>query len=73
MANLKLLDLKIQQAGLKRKYIAAKLGMGSNTFCDRLHGRSDFKLWEANALARLLGLDAKAFTDIFFDDGGKKA
>ena len=72
MANLKLLGLKIQQAGLKHKYIAAKLGMAPNTFTDRLHGRSDFKLWEANALARLLGLDAKAFTDIFFDGEGKK-
>lgn len=62
------LRVVIKESGLKNKWLADKLGVTEQTFCNKMGGRSQFKADEIRLLATLLRLRAKEVQEIFFAD-----
>lgn len=71
MTNVKLLDEKIQQSGLKKAFIAEKLGITPNTLTSLLNNKAEFKASQIVDMCRILNIkddaDVKA---IFFANIG---
>lgn len=53
------INIEIIRSGLKKKYIAEKMGMNSQQFSNLIHGRRGLKAYELANLARILdcGID----------------
>lgn len=66
MTNLELLRSRIDQSGLKLKYIAGRLDITPYGLAKKLSGESEFKVSEANILSSILDLDVETRDDIFF-------
>ena len=67
MTNVKLLKKKIQQSGLKKSFIAMKLGVTPSTFSALLNGKSEFKASQIRVICELLDIkDAEEVRTIFF-------
>lgn len=68
MTNIELLEKKIQQSGLKKGYIAEKLGVSRATFCALLSNKAEFKASQIRVLCDLLDIqDDTMVRAIFFD------
>lgn len=66
MTDTRLLKDLISGSGLKREYIAAKLGCTMPTLRFKIAGKYEFKQSEIKTLARLLGLDMQTTFAVFF-------
>lgn len=49
--------------GIKKEYIAEQIGIGRTTFYTKLRGYSDFNIFEARALADLIGITVDELLD----------
>lgn len=70
MTNVKLLADKIQQSGLKKSYIADKIGVSKSTFYAQMQGKTEFRMSQVATISQLLGLDEANITAIFFARDG---
>ena len=61
------LEKLIQQQGLKKGYVAERLGVSRGTFCALLSGKSEFKVSQIRVLCEILGIhDDETLRSIFF-------
>lgn len=71
MTNTKLLEDKIRQSGLKKGFLAEKLGVSRATFCALLSNNAEFKASQIHTLCELLGIkDDETLRAIFFAPSG---
>ena len=71
MTNVKLLQEKIRQSGLKKGYIAMKMGIAPNTLTALLNNKAEFKVSHMQAICRVLNItDEAEIKAIFFDTDG---
>lgn len=71
MTNVKLLDEKIQQSGLKKQFIAEKIGVTPTTLSSLLNGRAEFKTSQVSAICKILNIqDDAEVKAIFFAENG---
>lgn len=61
---------KIEQSGLKYKYLAEQLDISSYGLQLKIDGKNEFLVKEAVKLCNLLNLTNKEREDIFFNDYG---
>lgn len=67
MTNVKLLEEKIQQSGLKKGFIAEKIGVTPNTFTALLNNKTEFKVSQIRAICQVLNIcDDAEIKAIFF-------
>ena len=67
MTNTEKLEIRIQQSGLKKSYIAKVLGIDQKTLKNKITGRTEFKESEMDAMWKLLGItDPAEKIAIFF-------
>lgn len=64
--KLNLLEIKINQIGIKRKKIAEDLGLSEHGFRLKRQGKNEFKAGEIAYLRKKLKLSAKEEKEIFF-------
>ncbi len=62
------LNQHIEASGYKRAYIASHMGLSRNALQNRLAGRQDFKLGQAQRLSWLLGLSEEERDRCFWPD-----
>lgn len=68
MTNVKLLQEKIRQSGLKKGYIAMKMGIAPNTFTALLNNKTEFKASQIRAICHVLNItDDAEIRAIFFN------
>ena len=60
------LNAQIAASGYKKKYLAQAMGMSVATLQNKLHGKSEFKLGEAQQLGFLLGLSEEEQAQCFW-------
>lgn len=56
MIDVKYLQHLIIRSGYKYKHLDRFMRMSNNTFTNKLHGKTDFRLSEAQRLSRLLNM-----------------
>lgn len=67
MTNVKLLEDKIRQSGLKKGYLAERLGVSRGTLCSLLSNKTEFKTSQIRTLCEILGIeDDEVIKTIFF-------
>lgn len=67
MTNLKLLEEKIKASGLKKAYIADKIGVSASTFSALMNNRAEFKASQISAICKILDIQDNAeIRAIFF-------
>jgi DNA-binding XRE family transcriptional regulator len=68
MTNTKLLEEKIKQSGIKKGFLADKLGVSRSTFYAQIRNGVEFKVSQVQTLCNLLGIkDQETMHAIFFD------
>lgn len=70
MTNTKLLEQLIKERGLKKAYIAKKLGLSRAGLCNLLNNRSEFRASQIQALTELLDLTEAQRNAVFFTVAG---
>ena len=71
MTNVKLLEEKIQQSGLKKSFIAEKIGISRASLSALLSNKAEFKVSHMRAICDVLGIrDDAEIKAIFFADCG---
>jgi transcriptional regulator with XRE-family HTH domain len=71
MINTDLLEDIIRQRGMKKSYLAERLGVTRQTFDAYLKNRSEFKVSQVNALCEILAIEDPALLEaIFFAPNG---
>ena len=71
MTNTALLEKAIQDSGLKKAYLAEKIGLTPAGFRNCVTNRAEFKASQINALCEMLGIvDLERKEAIFFTDFG---
>ena len=69
MTDTALLKEKVEESGLKSKFIYEKLGISKGSWYNKLKGRSPFKAYEIETLCTLLHISSlKEKRQIFFAD-----
>lgn len=67
MTNTNLLMFKIDESGLKRSFIASKLGLSSYGLAKKINNETEFKASEINLLCEILNIKSlKEKEAIFF-------
>lgn len=66
MINKNLLESKMAESGLKRKYFCERLGLTYQGLSNKLKGENEFVSSEIKVLKEILHLSDKAVNDIFF-------
>ena len=66
MTNIKLLNLKIEQSGLKQNYIAKKMNISPQSLYNKTKGLRDFTVDEMQKISFILNLSDKDNKKIFF-------
>lgn len=67
MTNVKLLEEKIRQSGLKKSYLAERIGVSRGTLSSLLSNKTEFKTSQVCALCEVLGItDDETIRAIFF-------
>lgn len=67
MTNTKLLEKAIGESGLKKKWIADKMGLSEYGLSLKIQGVNEFKTSEVTQMCKLLGIDTLSKKeDIFF-------
>jgi predicted transcriptional regulator len=64
--NCEELKKRIDERGLKIRYIAEKLGISHEAMYNKVKGKTEFKVSEVAALAKVLNLSDKEIRSIFF-------
>lgn len=64
--NCEELKKRIDERGLKIRYIAEKLGISHEAMYNKVKGKTEFKVSEVAALAKVLNLSDKDIRSIFF-------
>ena len=72
MTNEKLLRAKIDEHGLKLRFVAAKCGLSYQGFLNKITNQSEFTVPEIQALRELLNLSRDEVDEIFFAIGVDK-
>lgn len=71
MTNVNLLNEKIKQSGLKRSYLAERIGVSTSGFYNLCTGKAEFKVAQVKILCRELHIDDPSeWQDIFFAGNG---
>ena len=71
MTNVKLLDAKIKESGLKKGYIAEQLGISRASLISLLNNKVEFKTSQLVVMCRLLNItDNEEVKAIFFTHNG---
>lgn len=71
MTNVKLLNTFIQKSGLKKGYLAEKIGVSRTTFVALLNNQAEFKASQISALCEVLNIhDDATIRAIFFARNG---
>lgn len=71
MTNKELLEQAIRDSGLKKAFLAEKIGLSPAGFCNCLNNRAEFKASQINTLCEVLGItDLHTKEAIFFASGG---
>lgn len=71
MTNKEKLEQAIKDRGLKKAFLAEKIGLTPAGFCNCLNNRAEFKASQINTLCDLLGITDLAEKEaIFFADVG---
>lgn len=71
MTNTALLNKAIRKSGLKKSYLADKIGLSPAGFCNCLNNRAEFKASQINILCDLLGIKSLEEKEkIFFAENG---
>ena len=71
MIDSKKLEEKIQQSGLKKGYLAERLGVSRATFSALLSNKTEFKVSQIRVLCELLDIhDDETLRAIFFAQSG---
>lgn len=71
MIDSKRLEKIIQESGLKKGYLAERLGVSRGTFCALLNNKSEFKASQIRTLCELLNIrDDETLKAIFFAPSG---
>lgn len=71
MTNKELMEKAIKAKGLKKKFLAHKIGLSPAGFCNCLNNRAEFKASQIDTLCDLLGIvDLAEKEAIFFADFG---
>ena len=66
--NLSLLESIINERGIKKSFVADKIGISRQSFYLKLNGEREFSQKEIAGLRDVLMLSDKQFMSIFFDD-----
>lgn len=67
MTNTKLLEKIIEQSGLKKNFIARKIGLSPYGLAKKINNETEFKTSEVNKLCKILNISDLAEKDrIFF-------
>lgn len=67
MVDSKKLEEKIHQSGLKKGYLAERLGVSRATFSALLNNKSEFRVSQIRTLCEILGIhDDETLRAIFF-------
>ena len=71
MTNIDLLEDKIYESGLKKGYIAARIGVSRTTFSSLLQNKTEFKASQIRAICEVLDIqDDAEIRSIFFGNNG---
>lgn len=70
MTNRKLLEDKIVQAGVKKGFLAERIGVSRSTFSALLRNESEFKASQISTLCELLNIKDEELNAIFFAHSG---
>ena len=71
MTNIELLGKKIKQSGLKKGYIAMKLGVSPTTFSALMSNKAEFKARQIRSICEILDIqDDAEIRAIFFAQVG---
>ena len=71
MTNKELLEKAIKAKGVKKAFLAEKIGLSPAGFCNCLNNRAEFKASQINTLCEILGIESLAEKEaIFFADSG---
>ena len=60
------IDYYINNSGYKKGYIAEMLGISRTSLHNKIAGKTDFKMSEANALCDLLNIPNESIRTVFF-------
>ena len=67
MTNIDLLEDKIYDSGLKKGYIAARIGVSPSTFSALMNNRTEFKASQIKEICKVLNIEDDAeIKAIFF-------
>ena len=66
MTNAVLLRAKIDDSGLKMRFIASKIGIAYQDFLNKMNNKSEFRAGEIQSLCKLLGINKEEKEDVFF-------
>lgn len=66
MINSKKLMKKLDESGMKKKYIAEKLGLSTYGLSLKINNENEFKVSEVEKICNLLNITVKDREDIFF-------
>ena len=66
MINTEALDASIRDSGLKKSYIAEKIGLTRFGFLKKCIGETEFKASEIKAISEILSLSRERVDEIFF-------
>ncbi len=71
MTNTEMLEELIRQKGIKKSFLADKLGVTRQTFDSYLKNRSEFRVGQVNILCEVLGIEDPAIKEaVFFAANG---
>lgn len=72
MIDTEFLQKLVSARGYKQKYLARFMNICVSSLRNKLDGKSDFKLSEAQRLSRLLNMTPDEIRRCFWPDGGKE-
>lgn len=71
MLDRELLEEKIRQKGVKKGYLAERIGVSRTTFCAMLRNETEFKVSQIKVLCEILDIqDDETLKAIFFAHNG---
>lgn len=65
--NNELLKATIKERGVAHQFLAEKIGITPQAFSQKIRGKSEFRLKEAETLSEVLQLGSEEIMAIFFD------
>lgn len=65
--NNELLKAAIKERGIAHQFLAEKIGITPQAFSQKIRGKSEFRLKEAETLSEVLQLGSEEIMAIFFD------